>query len=474
MTLGGGGGGYNEKYVEDQHKYDIQKWLLDWQEMQDAFVFQKDTFDIKRRNQEDQVRYQNEAALQEWKDKEKLRIFDYNNQIKAYDASITAYNQQLDFNEVAQELALDDSTRKYNETLAGIGFQNEDLLMKLQFANEETALKRREADLNFDSATDEVLLSIRSAKKEAALTGKKLAEQARTGKMDISQKAEDAKLKSLNQLGTVSNLGQAGRTAHKNIQSVLATHARANHALTELLVREDNQYGLSLEAVANKLDAVKATGTAKLKQATGRGALAYDKIASDFLQKVETTDFSQKQLRESMKSAASQYERNAQQTAMDRYNADLQALNNLAPEPVLSPQLSVPLQIPEPKMQEPAQPITWDRYRKLRPVKGVVQKGPSGLSRMLGFASSIAGIFSGSDDRLKYDITRVGTSKSGIPKYTFKYRFDGEHGPTYIGTSAQDLLSMGRDDAVGQTEKDGFYYVDYSKLDVEFEKVTAT
>ena len=73
MTLGGGGGGYNEKYVEDQHKYDIQKWLLDWQEMQDAFVFQKDTFDIKRRNQEDQVRYQNEAALQEWKDKEMLR-----------------------------------------------------------------------------------------------------------------------------------------------------------------------------------------------------------------------------------------------------------------------------------------------------------------------------------------------------------------------------------------------------------------
>jgi len=73
---------------------------------------------------------------------------------------------------------------------------------------------------------------------------------------------------------------------------------------------------------------------------------------------------------------------------------------------------------------------------------------------------------------LKYDITRIGTSPSGIPKYTFRYRLDGEHGPKYMGTSAQDLLAMGRKDAVGQTEKDGFYKVDYSKLDVTMEVVT--
>jgi hypothetical protein len=41
-----------------------------------------------------------------------------------------------------------------------------------------------------------------------------------------------------------------------------------------------------------------------------------------------------------------------------------------------------------------------------------------------------------------------------------------------MGTSAQDLLAMGHKDAVGQTEKDGFYYVDYSKLDVTMEVVT--
>ena len=73
---------------------------------------------------------------------------------------------------------------------------------------------------------------------------------------------------------------------------------------------------------------------------------------------------------------------------------------------------------------------------------------------------------------MKYDINRVGTSKKGIPIYTFRYRHEGKHGPKYKGTSAQDLLNTKFEDAVVQTEKNGFLYVDYSKVDVEFEKVT--
>ena len=68
-------------------------------------------------------------------------------------------------------------------------------------------------------------------------------------------------------------------------------------------------------------------------------------------------------------------------------------------------------------------------------------------------------------------MNRVGTSNKGIPIYTFKYRHEGKHGPEYIGTSAQDLIQMGRSDAVGRLEKEGFYYVDYSKLDLQFAKV---
>ena len=74
----------------------------------------------------------------------------------------------------------------------------------------------------------------------------------------------------------------------------------------------------------------------------------------------------------------------------------------------------------------------------------------------------------GSDSRLKRDIARTGTSPSGIPTYRFRYRADGARGPLYSGAMAQDLLAMGRGDAVHVDRATGLYAVDYGALDVDF------
>ena len=73
----------------------------------------------------------------------------------------------------------------------------------------------------------------------------------------------------------------------------------------------------------------------------------------------------------------------------------------------------------------------------------------------------------GSALRLKRDIVRLldRTSPSGIPVYSFRYIGDGADGPVHVGTMAQDLLAMGRADAV-VTGEDGFYLVDYDALDI--------
>jgi hypothetical protein len=70
-----------------------------------------------------------------------------------------------------------------------------------------------------------------------------------------------------------------------------------------------------------------------------------------------------------------------------------------------------------------------------------------------------------SDRRLKRDICRVGTSPSGIPVYTFRYRWSEVW---YAGAMAQDLLTL-KPQAV---RKLGAYYqVDYDQIDVQFEKL---
>ena len=70
-----------------------------------------------------------------------------------------------------------------------------------------------------------------------------------------------------------------------------------------------------------------------------------------------------------------------------------------------------------------------------------------------------------SDIRLKENISKTGVSKSGIPIYTFSYKNDDQ---VWSGTMAQDLLKIGRDDAVLLMDS-GYYAVDYNAIDVDME-----
>ena len=76
-----------------------------------------------------------------------------------------------------------------------------------------------------------------------------------------------------------------------------------------------------------------------------------------------------------------------------------------------------------------------------------------------------SGLQAMSDVRLKENINKTGTSKSGIPIYTFNYKGDNK---TWSGTMAQDLLSMGREDAVTIMDN-GYYGVYYDMIDVDME-----
>ena len=76
-----------------------------------------------------------------------------------------------------------------------------------------------------------------------------------------------------------------------------------------------------------------------------------------------------------------------------------------------------------------------------------------------------------SDRRLKRNIVFRTYSKSGIPIYEFEY-INKPHGEgRYVGTMAQDLIKLGREDAVLMSEDKSHYLVDYSKIDVDFYKI---
>jgi len=399
MGKGGGGGG---GLTQEQKDLQRERWKFDYQQMSNRVAYQHDSFWDSVNNAEQIREHKNAVATKEWVDKEKMRIFDFNNQVEAYNASIASYEQQLDYNALALELSTYDNNRKHNERLQEIGFKNEERLMNLGFNKRDLSRK---------------------------LKGQKQA---------LAQKAQGSMLEGLQKAGAAVATGQAGRSARKNFQSILAQQGSVQAALTDQLLLEETGYDFALEKAE------------------------------------KGSSFAGRQLKESMSSAVNEWEANQNQLRLQKLSADMSAEDKLAPSPVEPPPLSPPLDLPKPNITPPPQMITKDQWKKLKPAEDVGGGGGGG-GGFLGALATMAQIgatIASSDDRLKYDITRVGTSPSGIPKYTFKYRLDGEHGPKYMGTSAQDLLAMGRKDAVGQKEKDGFYYVDYSKLDVNMEVVT--
>ena len=398
MGKGGGAEGESDEAFESR----LGRWEFDYTQIQNKIDYGLDQYEANIFNQEQIRAAKNKAAQNEWAYEEKMRIFDYQNQVQAYNSSVQAFHKQLDYNALAAEISTNDNTRKYNERLTEIGFKNEDLIMQQGFK------------------------------------GREMTQKVQATRADKAFNYQAVALKGLAKQGKVIASGQTGRSARKNLQAVLAEKGRAQSQLVDQVTRDELGYQFAL-----------------------------DRMGVD-------TNFKQKQLQQSMKSSGSQYDADNQQIALQKYSADMGAESRIAAEPQAKPQKSAPIDTPKPHLVPPPKAPSKDQWEMFKPVQGQSSGGGGMglLATIAGAAIQGAMATGGSDDRFKYNLNRVGTSPSGIPKYTFKYRLDGRHGPTWTGTSAQDLLAMGRADAVFQKEKDGFYYVDYGKLDVKMEVVT--
>ena len=86
-----------------------------------------------------------------------------------------------------------------------------------------------------------------------------------------------------------------------------------------------------------------------------------------------------------------------------------------------------------------------------------------------GIGTAVGGLGQLSDERLKENIVKIKYSNSGIPIYKFNYKGDSK---TWSGTMAQDLIKLGREDAV--IMDDGYYRVDYNLIDIDMKEVKSS
>jgi hypothetical protein len=93
-----------------------------------------------------------------------------------------------------------------------------------------------------------------------------------------------------------------------------------------------------------------------------------------------------------------------------------------------------------------------------------VQGDPGPFGSIMGAAGQIGGaLIAASDIRVKENINKVGTSSSGTNVYRWNYIGSPQR---YQGVIAQEV-------PWACVDKDGIKYVDYSKVDVDFQEVNA-
>ena len=94
-------------------------------------------------------------------------------------------------------------------------------------------------------------------------------------------------------------------------------------------------------------------------------------------------------------------------------------------------------------------------------IKDAEAKASEGWDQVGSAAGNLIGSLS--DIRSKENIVELGYSPSGIPIYSFNYKGNKK---LYSGTMAQDLIELGREDAVMVMEN-GYYAVNYDIIDVD-------
>ena len=341
--------------------------------------------------------YKEQLAFNNWQDKENMRLYSYAKEAEAYNASVEAYYEQLDFNDIAEELTIADTERAYQDKLLSIGFQNEELLTKYYEGGKELALETRGLTQGLKEARKTSKLQIKEVgvNREMdllndALDKAGLRDGMAATKADAAFKVQGMRSELLQKEGQIRNLGQAGRSAEKAIQAVLANHGNAQMALYNSVANAESKYSLDLQKLAGALKNKTEMSQLQLDNITNALVNAETQIGMSeegtglkFSSLQSGTESGQRQLKQSLISAGEQNLADRNKIGMDKYQADVKAAGALKSRPSAPPQQKLPLLLPDTVYQKPMKPID-----KPLPVRGLNNVHNTGFKDIIMGAGS--------------------------------------------------------------------------------------
>lgn len=395
----------NRKQLNDQRKYNKQVADLQLANQIDGYRYQLDSLEVAKANYKNELEYQNQIRIDNWKELNQQRVDSYNAAVKIFNAAERSYEQQVDFNEISAGVAKRDAARVLNEQYQDIAFQAEELRNNLADFRESSQLQQARLDLQEQRAEDtadidrsRVAAELDVATDQFDTASRELAALTDAGRMKAAEQLRQERTKSLLEEGSARASGAAGRSAMKVQNSIMAQSALAQQSVVDALMSNEYMNSIEKAKLVNNLQSSITSAGLNIRAINNTLAGEADQRNADRLgislkdaQMVRSMGLDTRKLAASMASAKEQYTSDISQIDLDQYAADVAADNARLTEPVVPREIPKPIKPPEVIFQDPLKP-DFQAIRKLNKNVGKALVSNPGAQLAASASQVLAGV----------------------------------------------------------------------------------
>lgn len=171
--------------IDRQYQYDKKLYRYNWKQAQRDYRYAQRGREIAIQNEAAELGWREKTAQRDWQHSMAIRDYEYNMQMRAYNKSEQTYKQQLNFNNIAAQVAMESENRFLEEQRIATAFEHQDLFVQMLQAEGQavasgqpgrSAAKAIQSILAQDGRNQAILAeSLVSANKQYDVNMKKIA-----------------------------------------------------------------------------------------------------------------------------------------------------------------------------------------------------------------------------------------------------------------------------------------------------------
>ena len=214
------------KVTKETYRYNKDVWRYNWKEARDKYEYEKDGLAIRKRNDREQREYQEAINENNYNHAMAIRDYEFNQANRAYEASIDAANEQISFNEMASNFAVQQQDRHRDEMMRGLMFDKKQTL--IDYALQTAGFENQRG---------------------------KLVNQRKTAKAKSAFETQASRLEGLKASSAAEARGP-GRSNAKAVQAAMAESGANEAAIAEQLMFGLKDINMSIDAVNIQAEAM--------------------------------------------------------------------------------------------------------------------------------------------------------------------------------------------------------------------------